>query len=102
MVGSNEGRGSGGEEPGRKGFSTVVDAPSAGPGGESGDDSRYPSSGLIEVVFGDGLRLGGVELGGLIEVVGEGILGGVFLCRRPGPHVELGLGWSTGRMEERG
>ena len=30
---------------------------------------------LVEVIVGNGLRLGGIELGALIEVVGEGFLG---------------------------
>ena len=56
---------------------------------------RLPDPGLVEVVVRDGLGVGGVELGGLVEVVGEGFSSGRFgfeageiefyLRRSPGP-----------------
>ena len=39
---------------------------------------RSGARGLIEVVFMHGFRLGGIELGRWMEVVGEGFLGGLF------------------------
>jgi hypothetical protein len=59
--------------------------------------------GLVEVVVGEGLRLGGIELWGLIEAVGEELRGGLFCnpCSGgTGAHHEFGLGRSPGRMEE--
>jgi hypothetical protein len=70
--------------------------------------ARLGAPGLVEVVFWNGLGVGGIELGGLVEVVGEGLLDGlvVFPTVGPdgshGPHGELGLRWSAGRMEEWG
>jgi hypothetical protein len=57
---------------------------------------------LIEIVFRHGLRVGGLEFGGLVQVVR-----GVFLCEsfvfgRRGVHGEFGLGWPPGGMDERG
>ena len=57
---------------------------------------------LIEVIVGNGLRLGGIELGALIEVVGEGIPGDLFCIPAAWAHGEFGLRWSPGRMDERG
>ena len=57
---------------------------------------------LIEVVFRNGLGIGGIEVGGLVEVVGEESLGDLVVFPTAGPHGELGLGWSPGGMEERG
>ena len=57
---------------------------------------------MIEVVYRHGFRLGGIEVGGLVEVVGEGFLGGLVLFRLTGVHGELGLGWPPGGVEERG
>ena len=48
----------------------------------------------------NGFRLGGIELGAVVEVVGEGFLGGLVLFCPAGPHVELGLGWPPGRVDE--
>ena len=57
---------------------------------------------LVEVVFGNGLGLSGIELRALVEVVGEGFLGGLFCFPTGARHVELGLGWPPGWMKERG
>ena len=59
-------------------------------------------SGLIEVVFRNGLGLGGGESGCLIEVVREGVLCGLYCVSTCGLHVELSLGRSPGGMDERG
>ena len=67
------------------------------------DRSGVPA--LIEVVLRDRLGLGGIELGGLVEVVGEGFLGGLVCLPAVGPHGshgELGLGWAPGGVEEWG
>jgi len=71
---------------------------SGGAGGPQGSGTVA----LVEVVFGDGLGLSGIELGSLIEVVGEGFLGDLMVVPNVGSHGELGLGWSPGGMEERG
>jgi len=57
---------------------------------------------LIEVVFRHGFRLGGIEVGGLVEVVGEESLGDLVVFPTAGPHGKLGLGWAPGGMEEWG
>ena len=57
---------------------------------------------LIEVVFWNRLGFGGIVLGALVEVVGEGFLGGLVFLPTARPHGELGLGWSPGGVEERG
>lgn len=70
--------------------------------------ARLGAPGLVEVVFRNGLGVGGIELGGLVEVVGEGLLDGLVVIPTVGPdgshgsHGELGLGRAPGRMEERG
>jgi len=69
-----------------------------GAGGPEG--SSLPA--LIEVVFRKGLGVGGIEPGGLVEVVEEESLGGLVVFPTVGPHIELGLGWSPGGMGERG
>jgi len=56
-------------------FSGIPGAPPARLGG----DPRLFSPTLIEVVLGYGLGLDGIERGGLVEVVGDGFLGG-FVC----------------------
>jgi hypothetical protein len=55
---------------------------------------------VIAVVFRSGLRLGGIELGHLIEVAREDHLGGLSVGPAGKTHGELGLGWSPGRMEK--
>ena len=52
------------------------------PGQRARGSEELPSESLIEVVFRNGFRLGGIELGRLVEVVGES---GAGLCghRRP-------------------
>ena len=49
---------------------------------------------LIEVVLRNGLGIGGIEVGGLVEVVGEQSLGDLVVFSTAGPQGELGLGWS--------
>jgi len=68
-----------------------------GAGGPRGSGAPAP----IEVVFRNGLGVGGIEVGGLIEAVREGFLGGLVVFRLPGAHGELGLGWPLWGMEER-
>jgi hypothetical protein len=95
----------------------------------SGGADRPQGSGsaaLIEVVFRKGLGVGGIEPGGpgdslatervsrrlagaqrrqpggLVEVVGEGLLGDLFCLPTVGPHGELGLGWAPGGVDQRG
>ncbi len=58
--------------------------------------------GLVERVSGDGLGVRGIEGGGLVEVVGEPLLGGFVLFRSVKAHLEFGLGWCPGRKDERG
>ena len=66
------------------------------------------SSAMIGQQGSPGLGLGGIEPWGLVEVVGEGLLGDLFylvnLVSFPtaGSHGELGLGWAPGGVEERG
>ena len=68
------------------------------PSRQKGLGKEGPSEAVIEVVFRSGLRLGGIELGHLIEVAREDHLGG--LSFRPAGKIdgELRLGWSPGRM----
>ena len=63
---------------------------------------RFRAPALIEVVFWKGLGLGGIELGRLVEVVGEGFLGDLFCFRAHRPDIEFGLGRPPGGMEEWG
>jgi len=57
--------------------------------------------GLVVVVVGDGLRVGGIKIRGLIEVVrGKSLDDLVVLCLLMA-HVELGLGWAPGGMNQR-
>jgi len=76
--------------------------------GGAGGAERSDVPALIEVagtarsVVGNGLGLGGIELGALIEVVGEGVLGDVVSHPTAGPHSELSLVRCPGRMEEGG
>jgi hypothetical protein len=56
----------------------------------------------MEVVFRHGFGLSWIELGRLIEVVGEGFLGGLVGFPLGASDVELGLRWPPGRMEEGG
>ena len=73
-----------------------------------GGDPRLFSPALIEVagtarsVVVDRRRFSGIERGTLVEVVGEGFLGDLFCLPTAGPHGELGLGWTPGRVGERG
>ena len=70
-------------------------------GGACGE-TRSGAPALIEVVFRNGLRLGGIEFGGWVEVVGEGFLGGLFSFPTAEIHVELSLGWPPDGMDQRG
>ena len=58
-----------------------------------------PGPGLVEVVFGSGLRLGGIELSGLIEVIWRGPPGDLF--RVGATEIEFSLGRPPGGVEER-
>ena len=70
-------------------------------GGAGGsEESTLPT--LIEVVVRNGLGVGGIEPGGLVEVVEEESLGGLVVFPTVGPHVELGLRRSPGGMGEGG
>ena len=74
---------------------------SGGTGGPQGSCTAA----LVEVVFGNRLGVGGIELGGLVEVVGEGFLGGLVWFPTAGPHGlhgELSLGRSPGGVDEGG
>ena len=77
-------------------FSGNLSAPPAGP-----EDQRSISPALIEVVVRNGLGLSGIEVGRLVEVVGERFLGGLFCFPTVGPHGELGLRRSPGGMDQR-
>ena len=57
---------------------------------------------LMEIVHRRGFRLGGIEHGALVEVVGEGFLGDLLCFPTDGAHGELDLGWSPGGMGEGG
>lgn len=56
----------------------------------------------MEVVFRNGLGLGGIEIGGSDEVVGEGCLGHLFCFPTGGPYAELCLRRPSWGMEEGG
>lgn len=68
--------------------------------GREPEGSGVPS--LIEVVFRNGLGVGGIELGGLIGVVGEGFVGDLVVFPTGGAHGELGLRGSPGGVDQRG
>ena len=75
-------------------------------GGAGGsEESTLPTltlPALIEVVVRNGLGVGGIEPGGLVEVVEEESLGDLVVFPTVEPHIEFGLGWSRGGMGERG
>jgi hypothetical protein len=79
----------------------VAGMPSADRAGRRGA-TCLPVWALIEVIVRHGFRLGGIELGRLVEVVGEGSLGGLFCFCTGAPHGELGLGWPPGGMDQWG
>jgi hypothetical protein len=56
---------------------------------------------LVVVVVGDGLRVGGIEFGRLIEVVRGKSLEDLVVLWLLTAHVELGLGWAPGGMNQR-
>ena len=70
-------------------------------GGAGGPERLHPPA-LVEVVIRHGFRLGGIELGGLVEVAGEGFLRDRFCFYCAGAHLEFGLGRPPGRMDKRG
>jgi hypothetical protein len=86
--------------PREKGFSVLFRA-----GGRAFGGGRLgwelPASGLVEVVVRGGFRLGGIEIGGLIEVAREGFLSDLFCFDYTEAHVELSLRRPPCGMEER-
>ena len=58
--------------------------------GGAGAGEGLPASALIAVVLGNGLGIGGIEVGGLIEVVREPLLDGLVALCLLRAHVELG------------
>ena len=72
------------------------------PGQRASGSEELPSLVLIEGALRHGFRLGGIELGRLVEVVGEKTLGGLLLFPGAEIHGEFGLGRSPGGMKERG
>lgn len=72
------------------------------PGQRARGSEELPPLALIEVVFRHGLGTGGIELGALVEVVGEKTQGGLLLFPGAEIHGEFGLGRSPGGMKERG
>ena len=68
--------------------------------GGAGEPEGSGAPGLIEIVFGKGIGLGGIELGALVEVVGEAFLGDLVVFRLPGADAELGLRRPPWGMEE--
>ena len=81
-----------------------------GCGGQGGWYSERTSGGagevrppaLMDIAHRKGFRLGGIEHGALVEVVGEGFLGDLLCFPTDGAHGELDLGWSPGGMGEGG
>lgn len=67
--------------------------------GEGRLGRELPAPGLVEVVVRGGFRLGGIELGGLIEVAREVLPGKVFGFGAAG--IELSLRRPAGGMNER-
>lgn len=57
---------------------------------------------LMGIVFRNGLGVGRVESGALVEVVGEDFPGGLVVFATVELHVEFGLRWAPGGMGERG
>ena len=70
--------------------------------GGAGEPGRSGVPALIGAVFRNGLGVGGIELGALVEVVGEESLGDLVLFPTVGPHGEFGLRRSPGGMKEWG
>ena len=73
--------------------------------GGTGGPQGSCTAALVEVVFRNRLGVGGIELGGLVEVVGEGFLGGLVCFPTAGPHGfhgEFSLGRSPGGVDEGG
>ena len=96
--------GRGQERPAGRGFSVgqgILGDPERTSGGAGGLRGSGPPA-MIEVVFWNGFGLGGIELGALVEVVGDESLGDLVVFPTVGPHGKLGLGWAPGWMVERG
>jgi hypothetical protein len=64
--------------------------------------STNRSRGHRKELVGNGLGVGGIELGALSEVVGEGSSGGLVVFLTIGPDGEPSQGWYPFRMEGRG
>ncbi len=70
--------------------------------GGAGQGWGLPGPGLVEVVvLGEGVGLGEIERRGLIEVVGEALLGGLLRFPTTGAHLEFSLGRPPGGMNQR-
>jgi hypothetical protein len=70
--------------------------------GGVGQPERSGAPARIEIILRHGLRLGGIKLGRLVEVVGEGLLGGLLCFPTDASQVELGLGRPPGGVDQRG
>ena len=81
-------------------FESVRQASGLAPG--ASEPEELPFRVLVEVVYGSGLGLGGIEFGRLVEVVGEGFLGDLVVLPTAGSHGELGLRRPPDGMKERG
>ena len=69
--------------------------------GGAGGGFGLPVPGLVEGVVRNGLRLGGIERRGLIEVVWGGYLGDLFGIHPTEAHVEFCLRGPSGGMNQR-
>lgn len=67
--------------------------------GVAGLEQGLPGTTLVEIVVGDGGGVGGIEVGGLVEVVWGGTQGALFSFGTTEIEVEFGLGWPPCRME---
>jgi hypothetical protein len=72
--------------------SGIPGAPAVEPEGPGPERSGVPA--LVEVVFRNRLGLGGIELGALVEVVGEGFLDGLVVV--PPCSLETPSAWIFG------
>ena len=99
-IGGRDGTGEG-IGPREKGFPRLADTPPAGPVSPvwaSSYQSRLPVPVLVKVVLGHGLRLGGIELGGLIEAVRGETRCELFGVGTTETEEELSLGGAGGGM----
>ena len=81
-------------------FSGIPGAPAVEPEGPGPERSGVRA--LIEIVVRNGFPLSWIERGRLVEVVGEGFLGGLLCFPTDDPHAEIGLRRSPGGMGEWG